>query len=443
MSTQSKRLYLTTRVVPNHMRETILEENQSGSTAGHFAGEILYRMLSHHWWWAGMYCGTVKHCSSCPQCAIVNSSGHVNRPPLCPIPVQRAFQIVGVDIMELLKTEAGNRYVVVFQDFLTKFPLVFTVPDQKTIRIARLLAEELVPLFGVPEALLSDRGTKLISHLMKDLCKLLRMQKLNTTAYHPMCNGMVERFNRTLKTALRKHAPRFGSQWDRYLYGVLWAYRNTPHESTKEKPSFLLYGMDLRTPTEAAFLPCSKPIPAEVSDYREGLILSLTSARELAAANIRKTQKKYKTSFDKKCTKDVPYRVGDWVMVYYPQDESGTNRKLSRPWHGPFCISAAEKPNVCVTKVYIPKDDAIRVHVSRVKRCPPTFPGGFYWYGGWRSRPGRPPKWVSTMLERMTAEDPQDDNPIENSAPSEVEGSSDTLESGDTATEDAGRRELD
>jgi hypothetical protein len=48
---------------------------------------------------------------------------------------------------------------------------------------------------------------------------------------------MVERCNRTLKTILRKHAARFGAQWDRYLPGVLWAYRNTPHDSTGEKPS--------------------------------------------------------------------------------------------------------------------------------------------------------------------------------------------------------------
>ena len=142
----------------------------------------------------------------CPECAIVNSSGQVKVPPLHPIPMQRVFQIVGVDVMDLPITEAGNKHVVVFQDFLSKYPLVYPVPDQKTICIARLLVEEMVPLFGVPEALLSDKGTNLLSHLMKDVCEMLGIKKLNTTAYHPQCDGMVERFNRTLKTALHKHA---------------------------------------------------------------------------------------------------------------------------------------------------------------------------------------------------------------------------------------------
>ena len=142
--------------------------------------------------------------------------------------VSRPFQIVGVDIMELPND------VLVFQDFLTKWPLAFPMPDQKSQRIAEFLVNEVIPLFGVPEGLLSDRGTNLLSYLMYDICEKLGITKLNTTAHHPQCDGMVERFNRTLKSMLRKHAARFGSQWDRYLSGALWAYRNVPHDSTHE-----------------------------------------------------------------------------------------------------------------------------------------------------------------------------------------------------------------
>ena len=61
-----------------------------------------------------------------------------------PIPVQRPFQILGVDVMDLPKTELGNQHVLVFQDFLTKWPLVFPIPDQKTSRIVKLFVEEVV-----------------------------------------------------------------------------------------------------------------------------------------------------------------------------------------------------------------------------------------------------------------------------------------------------------
>ena len=119
---------------------------------------------------------------------VVCGSERVQRPPLHPIPVQKPFQIIGVDIMELPITESGNKYVIVFQDFLTKWPMVFAAPDQKSARIVCLLAEEIVPLFGVPNALLSDRGANLLSHLMRDVCQLLGITKLNTTAPSRPCS---------------------------------------------------------------------------------------------------------------------------------------------------------------------------------------------------------------------------------------------------------------
>ena len=301
-------------VVPQKLRTQIIEENHSGPMAGHFSGAKLYKALLRHWWWPGMYSDVIKHCSSCPQCAIVNGTGRVNRPPLHPIPVQRPFQIIGVDIMDLPMTTSGNRHVVVFQDFLTKWPLAFPVPDQKAIRLVKLLTEEVIPLFGVPEALLSDRGTNLLSHLMLDICKKLGVHKLNTTAYHPQCDGMVERFNRTLKTALRKHAATFGCQWDRFLSGVLFAYRNMPHDYTGEKSSYLLFGLDCQMPTEAAYLQPSPLQPTGIQEYCQELTMSLASARTTATKALRAAQKRYKAQYDTK-SNHVEYHVGDWVLV--------------------------------------------------------------------------------------------------------------------------------
>ena len=124
-----------------------MEENHSGPMAGYFSDK-LYRTMAIHRWWQGMFTDIVNYFTSCPQCAKL---GWVNSPPLHPIPVSRAFQIIGVDVMDLPLTKAGNRHIV-FQDFLIKFPLVFAVPDQKAIRLTTVLAEEVIPLFRVPEA---------------------------------------------------------------------------------------------------------------------------------------------------------------------------------------------------------------------------------------------------------------------------------------------------
>ena len=348
-------------VVPNHLRKTVMEQYHSGVLAGHFSGPRLFKTLSKKWWWSGIFKHACEFVKNCPQCVIVSGGGRISRPPLHPIPESRPFQIVGVDIMDLPKTAEGNKHVVVFQDYLTKWPLVYPLPDQKAHRLAKLLVEEVIPFFGVPEALLSDRSTNLLSHLMLDICELLGIQKLNTTAHHPQCDGMVERFNRTLKSMLRKHASRFGNQWDQYLSGVLWAYRNTPHESSGEKPSYLLMGIDCRTPTEAAFLPPTVREVIDVSDYREKMTISLPSARELAVETIQEAQKKYKFQYDRKCTKRS-FRVGDWVLVKFPQDESGKDCKLSQPWHGPYRVIAVNESDITVVNVYHSQERQIQVH---------------------------------------------------------------------------------
>ena len=111
-------------VVPSHLREQILKEHHTGLTGGHFAAKM-YGALIRHWWWDGMHHDTVKFASNCPQCAVVTGGSRQHRPPLHPIPVCRPFQVIGVDIMELPTTERGNRYVLVFQDFLTKWLMVY------------------------------------------------------------------------------------------------------------------------------------------------------------------------------------------------------------------------------------------------------------------------------------------------------------------------------
>ena len=150
---------------------------------------------------------------------------------------------------------------------------------------------------------------------------------------------MVERFNRTLKTAIRKYTAMFGDQWDNYISGIVWAYmyRHSPHDSTGEKLSFLLFGFDCRSPSEAALFPDTPLQATDIDDYREQLVLSLSEARTAATKAISKAQNSYKKQYDKRA-KDKPLRLGDWVMVRFPQEESGKKRKLSRPWLGPYCI---------------------------------------------------------------------------------------------------------
>ena len=158
------------------------------------------------------------------MCA-THSTGRKVRPPLTPIPVSGPFDRVGVDVIQFPKSRKGNQYTVVFVDYLTKWPEVFAVPDQSSATIARLLVEEIVSRHGVPSEILSDRGRAFLSGLMRELETLLGFHKVNTSAYHPQTDGLVERYNRTLTAMLSKTVEKTGLDWDERLPYVLFTYR--------------------------------------------------------------------------------------------------------------------------------------------------------------------------------------------------------------------------
>ena len=131
----------------------------------------------------------------------------------------------------------------------------------------------------------------------------------------------------------------------------------------------------------------------------------LTSARQCVEKSIQKAQKKYKTQYDKTMKAESPcYKMGRWILIRHPQEESGPNRKLSRPWYGPFRITGVEKTGVTAERVYgNSAKNQIIVHLQRVTRCPPAFPAGCYWYGDRCNGPGCLPKWIDDFVKDESA----------------------------------------
>ena len=74
-------------------------------------------------------CGCLAVCQKLPLVCNCVRGGKPKRPALHLIPLKRPFQLVGVDVMDLPKTLDGNCHVLVFQDYLTKWPLVYPIPD--------------------------------------------------------------------------------------------------------------------------------------------------------------------------------------------------------------------------------------------------------------------------------------------------------------------------
>ena len=170
---------------------------------------------------------------------------------MVPLPIIGApFSRVAMDrVGPLLRSRSGNRYILVLCDYATWYPEA--IPLKNTD--AETIAEELVALFsrvGIPHEILTDQGSNFQSQLLKELYRLLRVEAIRTSPYHPQTDGLVERFNQTLKAMLRKTASDEGKDWDKLIPFLLFAYREVPQESTGYSPFELLYGQDVRGPLD-------------------------------------------------------------------------------------------------------------------------------------------------------------------------------------------------
>jgi transposase InsO family protein len=122
------------------------------------------------------------------DCAMKKSPRNRHKAPFLPIPVENAFNRHAVDCVGPFPlSNAGNRYVVVFTEYLTQWPEAFAVTDAPTI--ACLLVNHIITTHGAPRTLLSDQGTNFLSSLVRSVCDLLNTKKVNTTAYHLQTDG--------------------------------------------------------------------------------------------------------------------------------------------------------------------------------------------------------------------------------------------------------------
>jgi hypothetical protein len=214
-------------------------------------------------------------------------------------------------------------------DYATRYPeaVALSTIDTETI------ADELINIFsrvGLPDEMLTDQGSNFTSQLMMDICHCLSVKKLRTTPYHPMCNGLVERFNGVLTTMLKQP-----NMWDTYLPYILFAYREVPQASTGFFPFELLYGRKVKGPLGLVY-------DTWTEEYREDENLvkyvldmrnKMSAMTEVTKENMRVQQDRQKYYYDKK-SRMRSYSVGDKVLILLPSDSS----KLKFLWKGPFTI---------------------------------------------------------------------------------------------------------
>ena len=354
-------------VIPRSLRHEVLLQGHDSPFSGHLGVNKTYAKLRDKYFWPKMYMDIQHYCLSCESCAMKKNPKQRTTAPVLPIPVHGPWDVVASDCCgPFVQTSRGNRYLVVFTDMCTRWCEAFAVPDIEAKTIAKLLVDEIISRHGAPRKLLTDRGSNYKSSLLKEVCALMGTHKIFTTAYHPQCDGLVERFNGSLVQSISMYVDSNQKNWDENLSAVLFGYRSAPSDTTGESPFYLMYGRDPVTPCDVALIP-PREMSASVAEHRARVVENIEIARRISAQNIQRAQQKMKDLHDR-FAEPTRFQLGERVWVYTPKNRKGLSKKLAHNWHGPFRIVEFLSPVHCILRAVDNRRVTTTVHVSRLKR---------------------------------------------------------------------------
>ena len=138
------------------------------------------------------------------------------RAPLQSIVVSTPGELVATVLTKMPRPKQGNNYVLVFQDYFTKYVDLYALLDQEATFVAQKICKELITQHGAPMTLHSDQGKQFESKIVKELNKVFGIRKTRTSPYHPLSDSQVKCFNRTLKEMMSKYITESGSESDNH-----------------------------------------------------------------------------------------------------------------------------------------------------------------------------------------------------------------------------------
>ncbi|KAH0358992.1 hypothetical protein KCU65_g10159, partial [Aureobasidium melanogenum] len=361
---QGNLLFQGRRYVPfhQHLRTRLIKESHDLPSVGHPGRAKTYELVTRYYWWKAMEQDVARYVRNCHTCARTKHSRQPYQGWLRSLPVPtRRWTDVSLDYVTPKNPSSHlgitYKHILVFVDRLTKLrhlePTVTMEPEEA----AEILIKAVYKHHGLPERLVSDRGTQFISTLWKSLCTLLGIQAVYSTAYHPETDGQTENANGVMNQYLRAYVNYHADDWVQWLPLAEFAANNTASASTTVSPFFANFGQHPRIGLEplATLPPPSSTrnrLDQEQATKTAQTLTELTtrlSEEMLVAQAVSEAQK----NRDRRPA--YTYKIGDQVWL------NAKNLRRTRPAgkldhvsEGPYSVLRVSKKNPLVVTLDLP-----------------------------------------------------------------------------------------
>ncbi|KAJ8369553.1 hypothetical protein SKAU_G00095810 [Synaphobranchus kaupii] len=334
--------------VPPVCGSRCLEGESAPGCPCHQGQQRTLSLARQRFYWHGLDKDVKEYVRCCKRCVFSKSPEPEARAPLKSIVTSRPLELVCIDFWSAEDSSNKSVDVLVVTDHFTKLAQAYPCSNQSAKVVARQLWNNFCT-YGFPERVHSDQGANFESSLIAEMLQVAGVQKSHTTPYHPMGNGCIERFNRTLGNMIRALLPKAKHRWLQMLKALTFSYNATVHETTGYAPFQLMFGRCPRLPIDMMFESVLQDERVAGYDvYVQALKRDLAEAVKIAQASASKQQKRQANLYDKKL-KGAPVDVGDRLLLANKGKRG--KRKLADRWEGHLYVVTEKTKGVHTFKI--------------------------------------------------------------------------------------------
>ncbi|KAK4684314.1 putative transposase, partial [Tremellales sp. Uapishka_1] len=316
------------------LRLTLLQQHHDSPLAGHAGRSKTLQLIKRNYWWSGMKNDIHAFVDTCDLCQRTKTRRHKPYGLLKSLPVPpHPWSSISMDFIEQLPPSNEYDAILVVVDRLTKMAIF--IPSSTTVTAMDVADHYVTHVFskhGLPNDIISDRGSEFTSSFWKSLASNLGIQSNFSTAFHPQTDGQTERVNQSLEQYIRLYTNYKQSDWSKWLPLAEFAYNNTPHSTTTISPFMANKGFD---PACAFNIPATASNNAEADQYA----IDLSQLHQWLRDTITTSVEQSTRHANKERTEPPDYKVGDKVWLNARNVKTiRPAKKLDHKFLGPFEI---------------------------------------------------------------------------------------------------------
>lgn len=333
----------------------IIKEYHDSPLGGHFGVLKTFKKIKEHYEWRNMKQMIKAHVKACLKCTLNKTTRHTKEKWIHTETPSSSFEVVEVDLIGPLETTQNyNKYALTIQCTLTKFLEIIPLKSKEANDVARALVENFILKFGNFKILKSDLGKEFVNDIFKNICEILSLKHVTSTAYHHQSLGIIERSHRVLKSYLLNFCER--GEWDKWIPYFVSAYNITPHTDTNYTPYELIFGKLFNSINYSAN---RMPI-YNLDSYANELKVRLHEAHQKAKEMLDDVKQK---RILKQNREPVDFRINDKVVI---KNESLI--RFSNPYLGPYVILErlgcnSRIKNIITGKISLVHNDRLKLYM--------------------------------------------------------------------------------